>query len=116
MANIVIIPRQGQSVESCIITTWQKKKGDRVEVGDILFSYETDKAEFECASTAAGTLLARFYEAGDEVECLINVCAIGKAGDEFECLKGVSGMPEVAAVAAPAAAAAAGEKICYKLP
>ena len=30
------MPRQGQSVESCIITTWQKKKGDRVEVGDIL--------------------------------------------------------------------------------
>ena len=33
MANVVIMPRQGQSVESCIITTWQKKKGDRVEVG-----------------------------------------------------------------------------------
>ena len=29
MATVVIMPRQGQSVESCIITTWQKKKGDR---------------------------------------------------------------------------------------
>ena len=47
MANVVIMPRQGQSVESCIITSWQKKKGDRVEVKDILFSYETDKSAFD---------------------------------------------------------------------
>lgn len=28
----------------------------------------------------AGTLLARFYEEGDDVPCLDNVCVIGKAG------------------------------------
>ena len=32
MAIAVIMPRQGQSVESCIITTWNKKVGDSVEV------------------------------------------------------------------------------------
>ena len=37
MANVVIMPRQGQSVESCIITAWQKKKGDHVNEKDILF-------------------------------------------------------------------------------
>ena len=47
MANPVIMPRQGQSVESCIITAWHKKKGDTVAEGDILFSYETDKSAFE---------------------------------------------------------------------
>ena len=47
MAVPVIMPKQGQSVESCIITKWHKKIGDRVEAGDVLFSYETDKASFE---------------------------------------------------------------------
>ena len=30
MAAPVIMPRQGQSVETCIITKWHKKKGDKV--------------------------------------------------------------------------------------
>ena len=47
MAHPVILPRQGQSVESCIITQWFKKPGDAVSEGDVLFSYETDKATFE---------------------------------------------------------------------
>ena len=47
MATPVIMPRQGQSVESCIITKWNKQVGDSVAVGDILFSYETDKAAFD---------------------------------------------------------------------
>ena len=105
IAQPVIMPKEGITVESCIMGEWQKNVGDQIAVGDVLFSYETDKAEFECVSTAAGTLLAKFYEAGDEVECLINVCAVGKAGDEFECLKGVSGMPEVTVVAAAPVAA-----------
>ena len=40
MATVVIMPRQGQSVESCIITEWKKNKGDKVAVGDILFTHE----------------------------------------------------------------------------
>ncbi len=100
IAQPVIMPKEGITVESCIMGEWQKEVGDSVSVGDVLFSYETDKAEFECTSTAAGTLLAKFYEAGDEVECLLNVCAVGKPGDAFDCLKGISGMPEVVAVAA----------------
>ena len=30
MATLVIMPRQGQSVESCVITEWKKKKGETV--------------------------------------------------------------------------------------
>ena len=47
MATPVIMPRQGQSVESCIIGKWHKKPGDAVAVGDTLFTYETDKAKLE---------------------------------------------------------------------
>ena len=84
--------------------------GDAVAVGDVLFTYETDKAEFECPSTAAGMLLAKFFEDGDEVPCLVNVCAVGNPGDAYEFLKPGAEAPAPAAEApaaeAPAAAAA----------
>ncbi|MGN1345470.1 MAG: dihydrolipoamide acetyltransferase family protein [Eubacteriales bacterium] len=86
MANIVIMPRQGQSVESCIITTWQKKKGDRVEAGDILFSYETDKSAFDEPSQFAGTILEVLAAEGDVVPCLDPVCIIGEEGEDISAL------------------------------
>jgi len=107
-AKGVLMPKAGITVESCIIGEWLKNVGDQVKVGDILFTYETDKASFECESTAEGTLLDIFYEAGDEVPCLVNVCAVGTPGDPTECLKGIGGEPAApAAEAAPAAAAPA---------
>ena len=33
MATPIIMPRQGQSVESCIISNWAKKVGDKVSAG-----------------------------------------------------------------------------------
>ena len=105
MANAVIMPKAGITVESCIIGEWVKKVGDQVKVGDVLFTYETDKASFECESTAEGTLLDIFFEEGDEVPCLVNVCAIGAPGEDVSSLKGGSAAAEPAAAAAPAAAA-----------
>ena len=110
MANAVIMPKAGITVESCIIGQWMKKVGDSVNVGDVLFTYETDKASFECESTAAGTLLDIFYEEGDEVPCLTNVCAVGNPGEDTSALKGGSSAEapaEAPAAAAPAAAPAA---------
>lgn len=84
MANPVIMPRQGQSVESCIISSWYKKEGDVVKKGDILFSYETDKAAFECEAEFDGTLLKRLYQEGDEVPVLKIVAIIGKPGEPVD--------------------------------
>ena len=67
MANAVIMPKAGITVESCIIGQWLKNVGDQIKIGDVLFTYETDKASFECESTAEGELLAIFFEEGDEV-------------------------------------------------
>jgi pyruvate dehydrogenase E2 component (dihydrolipoamide acetyltransferase) len=84
MANAVIMPRQGQSVESCILTQWYKELGDTVSAGEILFAYETDKAAFEEEAPEDGVLLARYYEEGDEVPVLTNVAVIGKTGEPVE--------------------------------
>ena len=84
MATAVIMPKQGQSVETCIITKWFKQKGDSVSVGDILFSYETDKAAFDLESTAGGILLEIFFGEGAEVPVLENVAVIGNSGEETQ--------------------------------
>ncbi len=86
MAQVVIMPRQGQSVESCVITEWKKKVGDKVAVKDVLFSYETDKSSFDELATVEGTLLAVFAEEGDDVECLLPVCVIGNEGEDISGL------------------------------
>lgn len=82
MATPVIMPKQGQSVETCIISQWFKKKGDMVSAGDILFSYETDKAAFDLESPVNGVLLDVFYNDGAEVPVLENVAVIGNPGEE----------------------------------
>ncbi|MBQ8248380.1 MAG: 2-oxo acid dehydrogenase subunit E2 [Clostridia bacterium] len=104
MATAVIMPRQGQSVESCIITEWAKKKGDTVAVGDVLFSYETDKSSFDEKSEVAGTLLEVLAAEGDDVPCLEVVCIIGDAGEDISAL--IPKKDEAAPAAAPAPEAA----------
>jgi len=83
MATAVIMPKQGQSVETCIITKWFKSKGDNVITGEILFSYETDKAAFDLESPSDGVLLDIFYSEGTEVPVLSNVAVIGKRGEDI---------------------------------
>ncbi|MCK5128397.1 MAG: 2-oxo acid dehydrogenase subunit E2 [Clostridiales bacterium] len=83
MAQVVIMPRQGISVESCILVEWKKSVGDAVKKGDILFVYETDKAVFEEEATEDGVMLKQLWEEGDDVVCLENVCIIGSEGEDI---------------------------------
>jgi pyruvate dehydrogenase E2 component (dihydrolipoamide acetyltransferase) len=103
MATAVIMPRQGQSVETCIITKWFKSKGDNISQGEILFSYETDKAAFDLESPSDGVLLDIFYEEGAEVPVLVNVAVIGTKGEDIS-LFGAAGKKAAEAVAAVEAA------------
>jgi pyruvate dehydrogenase E2 component (dihydrolipoamide acetyltransferase) len=84
MAISVILPKQGQSVEACIITEWYKKKGDKVQKGELLFAYETDKSSFEEEAQVDGLLLEIYFAEGDEVPVLSEVAVIGKEGEKIE--------------------------------
>lgn len=87
MATAVVMPKQGQSVENCIIVGWKKGVGDQVSAGEILAEVETDKALLEIESPASGTLLALFFGAGDEVPVLTNIAAIGQPGEDVDRLR-----------------------------
>jgi pyruvate dehydrogenase E2 component (dihydrolipoamide acetyltransferase) len=105
MAIPVIMPKQGQSVETCIITSWLKHKGDPVHTGDILFSYETDKAAFDVESPSDGILLEVFFDEGAEVPVLVNVAVIGSKGESTESFtpgKSSGQIPAEASTAPPA--------------
>jgi len=99
MATAVIMPKQGQSVETCIITKWFKKKGEMVSAGDILFSYETDKASFDLEASESGVLLDVFFGDGDEVPVLVNVAVIGKTGEETQSYSQVKALAKTEAKA-----------------
>ncbi len=87
MATEVLMPRQGQSVESCIIIEWKVNEGDIVSEGQALCEVETDKATFEVEATAAGTVLGIFYPADADVEVLKVIAAIGEPGEDISGLR-----------------------------
>ena len=110
MATVVIMPRQGQSVESCVITSFQKKVGDMVEQGEVLFSYETDKSSFDEPAPVSGKILAIFREEGDDVPCLENVLVIGADGEDFSAF-----VPKADGDSAPAQETKVEEKVEVKV-
>lgn len=77
------MPRQGQSVESCIINEWHVQENDVVNKGDILCEVETDKATFEVESTTSGTILSLLYPVDADVEVLRPIVIIGNPDDDI---------------------------------
>ena len=84
MAHILIMPRQGNTVESCIITNWKVKEGDNVSGGTTVCEVETDKAAFEVPAGADGTVLKLLFSAGDDVPVLKPIAVIGTPGEDWQ--------------------------------
>ena len=83
MAQAMILPKLGNTVESAIILNWRAAVGAAVSVGDVLCEIETDKATLEVESTASGIVLAHFYQEGDEVPVMQNIAVVGQAGEAY---------------------------------
>ena len=107
MASEVLLPKQGNSVESCIILEWKKTEGDPVTSGEPIVEVETDKATFDVESTADGVLLSRLVSEGDDVPVLSPIAVIGKPGEK----PATTAAPAVSEAASPprVARSAAGE-------
>jgi pyruvate dehydrogenase E2 component (dihydrolipoamide acetyltransferase) len=78
-----IIPKLGNTVESCIIVEWKKAVGESIAEGETLLDVETDKAVMEVPSPASGVVLAHFFAAGDLVPVLDTIAVIGEAGEDI---------------------------------
>ncbi len=86
MAEIVVMPKAGNSVESCIILEWSKQEGDAVSIGDILCEAETDKATVSVESTAEGVLLKQLYQVDDDVPVMLPLAIVGTPGEDITAL------------------------------
>ena len=86
MATEILMPRQGNTVESCIIISWKKKEGDTVKIGDPICEVETDKAAFDVESTADGVLLKILFPEGEDVPVLTPIAIVGNKGEDITSL------------------------------
>ncbi|MBI9095155.1 MAG: 2-oxo acid dehydrogenase subunit E2 [Sphaerochaeta sp.] len=84
MAQQVVMPKQGNTVESCIIVEWNVQVGDQVSIGDVLCSAETDKSVIDVESTAEGTVLALLFAVGEEAPVMEVIAVVGEKGEKVE--------------------------------
>lgn len=82
MPTPVILPRQGNTVESCVIVRWLKPVGTEVRAGEPLVEIETDKAAMEVESPATGVVIELLFPEGANVEVLQPIAWIGALGEK----------------------------------
>jgi pyruvate dehydrogenase E2 component (dihydrolipoamide acetyltransferase) len=63
----VVVPQIGEAISELRIVDWLKDEGDAVEVGDVLFEVDSDKAVVEVEAFIAGTLTQILSPAGSAV-------------------------------------------------
>jgi pyruvate dehydrogenase E2 component (dihydrolipoamide acetyltransferase) len=95
MAQVVVMPQLGNTVESCLITTWLVKVGDAVDAATLLCEIETDKSAMEVPAGVAGTVLALLAEEGDEVPVKQPIVVVGDPGENVEEYLAGAGLPPV---------------------
>lgn len=81
MAQVVVMPQLGNTVESCLVTSWLVAVGDAVEASTLLCEIETDKSAMEVPAGVAGTVLALLAEEGDDVPVKQAIAVVGAAGE-----------------------------------
>ncbi|MGI9255486.1 MAG: dihydrolipoamide acetyltransferase family protein [Salinispira sp.] len=91
MASTILMPKQGNTVESCLILEWRVKVGDAVTSGDVLCSVETDKATVDVESEESGTVLALLYEEGNDAPVMQPIVILGDAGEDISELLSSAG-------------------------
>lgn len=93
MAEQVMMPKMGATMESGTILKWLKEEGEPVSVGEPLLEIMTDKISMELEAEASGILL-KVCSGPDEVVPVHQVIAyIGEAGEIIPDHTGTSGNP-----------------------
>ncbi len=92
MAQVVVMPQLGNTVESCLITSWLVAVGDEVDANSLLCEIETDKSAMEVPSGVAGTVLALLADEGDEVPVKQPIVIVGEPGENIEQVLAEAGL------------------------
>lgn len=103
MATEVLMPRQGNTVESCLLVSWKKKPGDTVSAGETICEVETDKATVEVPAPESGTVLRLLVKQGDDVPVLAPIAVIGRPDEKPPEPHSTGATPTTATGTSPAA-------------
>ena len=87
MATPVLMPRQGETVESCFIIKWNKKEGEKVKAHESICEVETNKAVFDIEAPKEGIILKIFFTEGEDVPVLSTIALIGQPGEDITSFK-----------------------------
>jgi pyruvate dehydrogenase E2 component (dihydrolipoamide acetyltransferase) len=74
------MPRLSDTMEEGVVSSWQKKPGDTVAVGDVIVDIETDKAVMEYEAYEAGVLEKILVEEGATVSIGTPIAVIAPTG------------------------------------
>jgi pyruvate dehydrogenase E2 component (dihydrolipoamide acetyltransferase) len=78
----ITMPKLSDTMTEGTLLRWRKKKGDKVEVGDILAEVETDKATMEMESFEEGNLAEIFVPEGGKVVIGAPLALVLKEGEK----------------------------------
>lgn len=87
MAEAVLMPKLGATMEEGTIIKWLVEEGDPVNEGDPILEIMTDKVNLEVEAPASGLLLKQLYEPDTIVEVLKPIAYIGESVDDLEGLE-----------------------------
>ena len=68
MAENILMPKWGLTMEEGTIVAWEIEVGDQVEVGDVIGVVETEKVEVDLESPVAGTVTRIVVEVDETVD------------------------------------------------
>ena len=67
MPHQITMPKTGHIEDEATVYEWHKRVGDRVEVGDVVLTVETQKAVLEVESFVSGVLVSILIPEGETV-------------------------------------------------
>ncbi|MBU3664680.1 MAG: 2-oxo acid dehydrogenase subunit E2 [Chthoniobacterales bacterium] len=81
---VVTMPKLSDTMLEGTLVKWRKKKGDKVDVGDILAEVETDKATMEMEAFDDGTITEIYVDEGAIIKVGDRIALILGAGETAE--------------------------------
>ncbi|HMQ53167.1 MAG TPA: E3 binding domain-containing protein, partial [Anaerolineae bacterium] len=102
----IVIPEEIGPVEECVVVTWLKREGDRVEQGEDLLILQAEKTSFDIPAPATGTIKAVLVSQGETVKRDQPLAHL--AVSETETVAAAAAEPEPESAVPPAAPGAGG--------
>jgi pyruvate dehydrogenase E2 component (dihydrolipoamide acetyltransferase) len=97
----ITMPQLSDTMTEGTVVKWLKKEGDKVKEGELIAEIETDKANMEFESEAAGSLAARLVGEGEKAAVGAVIAVVAASGESAEDIR-----KQYAGKTAPRAAAA----------